>query len=280
MVERAGAHGLGYLAEADVKTMVPGNFGPRVAEYLAEKGNGAQVLTEQYLDFALNRTFRESLLVHSERAGGIRYQVDPGRYRDLHVAARTPVVDGPSRLDRSRQEYAQSDGATLFTNDPGVKATLETLNAGWPWTQSRQQLVDSVRARMRSAGLVPSEDVEANVDDLVGTLIMQGQARFRLDPVSPGPRVGPLRLDEPARRMAELTAGDAQASPFTFWHETLVLSAVDRHVLPLLDGTRDRDALVHALTEVARADPAVIAPEVVAAYVDALPRHLAELELL
>ena len=45
--------------------MLPANFGPKVAEYLGDKCGGVQVLVEQYLDFVLNRMFRESLLVHA-----------------------------------------------------------------------------------------------------------------------------------------------------------------------------------------------------------------------
>jgi len=44
---------------------------------------------------------------------------------------------------------------------------------------------------------------------------------------------------------------ERDASTFNPWHETLLLSPVDRHLLPLLDGTRDRDALVAALLEIA-----------------------------
>ena len=56
-------------------------------------------------------------------------------------------------LDHSRQEFEQLDGATLFTNDPGIKAALDVLSARWPWTLSRQELVDAVHDRLRSAGL-------------------------------------------------------------------------------------------------------------------------------
>jgi hypothetical protein len=55
-------------------------------------------------------------------------------------------------MDHSRQEYLESDGATLFTNDPGIKAALEALNARWPWTLSRQELIDAVHARLVAAG--------------------------------------------------------------------------------------------------------------------------------
>lgn len=145
MVARAGAHGLAFLAEARPETMFPSYQGPKVAEHLLEKCGGVQVLVEQYLDFAVNRMFRESLFVHAQRATQIRYDLDANRWCRMHFAAWTPPVDGPTRLDHSRQEYEVADGATLFTNDPGLKATLGTLNEQWPWTLSRYELVEAAR---------------------------------------------------------------------------------------------------------------------------------------
>lgn len=292
LIGRLGAHGLAYLAEARPETMIPGNFGPKVEEQLLEKCGGVQILIEQYLDFVVNRTFRQSLLVHAERSPQIRYQPDRSRYARMHFAAWVPPVDGPTLMDHSRQEYQQAEDSTLFTNDPGIKAALDALSARWPSTLSRQELVDDVHARLVSAGLRPTAELSEVVDNLVQLLIFQGQASFRLDPVLPEPAAGRLRLDEPARRMAELTGGDADGSTFTRWHETVPLSPLDRHLLPLLDGTRDRDALVDALlaavlSESSSADPGdTPAPDEaelragVAEYVDAAPRRLIELKLL
>jgi methyltransferase-like protein len=95
-------------------------------------------------------------------------------------------------------------------------------------------------------------DAELPIDDLLDILLVRQQARLRLDPVSAETASTPSRLDESVRRMAELTRGDADASTFNLWHETLLLSPLDRHLLPLLDGTRDREALIDELTALAR----------------------------
>jgi methyltransferase-like protein len=292
MLGRAAAHGLTYLAEAHPEAMIPGNYGPKVAEYLSEKCGGVQVLVEQYLDFVADRTFRETLLVHADRAPRIRYNPEPARVRRFHIAAWSPAADGETRLDNSRQEYKQSDGATLFTNDPGIKAALDELSARWPWTLSRQELVDAVHARLVDAGLTPSASLPDTIDNLMGVLILQGQARYRLHPVSPEPPSTLLRLDETARRMVELTGGHGEASTFNLWHETQILSPLDRHLFPLLDGSRDRDALVEALLAVDRENPIPIERDgvqvsdeierrnAVAEHVDTLPVRLAEMKLM
>ncbi|MDT5210252.1 MAG: hypothetical protein QOF67_2667 [Mycobacterium sp.] len=280
MVAHAGTHGLAYLAEAHPEAMFPANFGPKVAEHLLEKCGGVQVLVEQYIDFVANRTFRETLLVHAERAQEIRYNPDGSRFRHLHIAALVPPAGEPTRLDNLRQEYRQADGSTLFTNDPGIKAALDALSARWPWTLSRQELVDEVHTRLVAAGFNPSASLPDHIDSLMGVLILQGQARCRLDPVLPDAAHTPLRLDETARRMAELTRNKTDASTFNLWHETHLLSPLDRHVLPLLDGTRDHDALVAALLAIAREEPIAFEHDGLAEYLDTLPQHLAEMKLL
>jgi len=147
-----------------------------------------------------------------------------------------------------------------------------------------------VHARLVSAGLTPSDTLPDHIDNLMGVLILQGQARCRLDPVLPEATPTPLRLEETARRMAELTGGKIDASTFNVWHETHFLSPVDRHLLPLLDGTRDRGALVEALLEIAREDPIPIdgkqltgeaeLRDALAEHIDGLPQHLEEMKLL
>jgi methyltransferase-like protein len=92
--------------------------------------------------------------------------------------------------------------------------------------------------------------------------------------------------------MAELTNTKIDASTFNLWHETHFLSPVDRHLLPLLDGTRDRIALVEALLEISREDPIPVERDgkqlsgeaelrdALVEYIDALPQHLVEMKLL
>jgi methyltransferase-like protein len=291
LLERAGDHGLAYLAEATPATMFAVNYGEKVAEPLLKECGHSQVLLEQYLDFVINRTFRQTLLVHAERAPQIRYQLDRSRYHRLQFAASVPPVDGNTRLDDSPQEYGEASEATLTTQNPVVKAALETLSARWPSTLPRQELVDAAKAQLEAAGVEAPADAGPPIDDLLDILIVRGQARLRLDPVVAEAASTPPRLDESVRRMADLTRGDADASTFNLWHETLMLSPLESHLLPLLDGTRDREALIDELTALARAqqirferDGEIATEEAqirvaAAEQVDAVPQRLAAMKL-
>lgn len=292
MLQRAAEHGLTYLAEALPHIMFPHTYGLSVAEPLLKECGHSQVLLEQYLDFVINRTFRQTLFVHEERAQQISYQLDHERYDTMHFAASMPPVDDASRLDSSRQEYGQPQGVTLFAQDPAVKVAVDALTSRWPWTMSRQELIDVVLKRLAEGGVNADASVEATIDDLLDFLIVHGQARFRREPVEPPRTSTTLRLEERARRMAELSRGAVNAFTFNPWHETLLLSAADKEVLPLLDGTRDRDELVEELLNLARAAKIKIQREgqpftdeaeqreLAAAYVDELPQRLARMKLL
>lgn len=262
VLARTNGHGLAYLGEARPEVMIPANHGPKVAEYLAAHGVTAQVLVEQYLDFVTNRTFRQSLFVHAERAQQISYSPGADRFRRLHVAASVPPLDGPTRLDTSRQEFQQADGATLFTNAPAIKAALDALTQRWPWTLSHDELVGAVGDRLVAAGSEPSADLAAHIDDLTSVLVMQGQAHYRLDPVRPDPAGTPAKVDEPMRRMAELTRLDDDACTFNRWHETVPLEPLDRLLVPLLDGSRDDDQLVEELVAAGAGTRDVVAEHV------------------
>jgi methyltransferase-like protein len=92
--------------------------------------------------------------------------------------------------------------------------------------------------------------------------------------------------------MAELTREDVEAYVFNYWHELLPLSPVDRYLLPLLDGRRDRQALVDALVDVVgqdliridRDDGQALDEEsirdMLAQQIDAMPQRLTEMKLM
>jgi methyltransferase-like protein/SAM-dependent methyltransferase len=290
-VDRAREHGLDYLAEAQPEYMFVPNYGPTVVDGLVQYGHD-RVLLEQHLDFVVNRAFRETLLVHAARAVDIRHRLDHNRFDRLHVSAfLPPAADGP-RLDNSVEQYGDPNNGTMIASDPVAKAALAALNDQWPWTLSRQDVADGARARLVAAAIQEPVDLEARIDGLLEALISHGLARCRLEPVAPTADVTSIRLDEPARLMAALTRDHAEAFVINHWHETMPLEPLDRYLLPLLDGSRDRDELVEALLEVFRhnviridlddeqeSDPNTVR-EVLAQQVDALPDRLAELRLL
>jgi SAM-dependent methyltransferase len=111
-VTHAGAHGLRFLAEADVFEMDAAVL-PQAIEDPLDR--------EQYLDFFKGRMFRQTLLCHADT------ELRPGGLDVVHsMLAATParqVSDG---------EFRGPHGATLKTDHEGVKAALVRLGEAWP----------------------------------------------------------------------------------------------------------------------------------------------------
>jgi len=289
MLQRAGAHGLVFLAEAQPELMFPANYGPKVAEHVAQQCGDSQVLIEQYLDFAVDRAFRQTLFVHAERAPEIRHALDHRNFDSLHFATEIAVVDGPTRLDGSAQTYQLSSGATVSIDDPALKVACDALTERSPWTLSRSELVDAARAQTG----MPRDTASERIDQLLEFLIVNGQARYRADAVSSGPMTKTPRVNESLRCIAEFTLRNSDdAYTFNLWHETVGLGALDAHALVLSDGTRDSEALVQELLRLAHegqlqieledgqvlTNPAVLR-DVFTQFVEVLPQRLDEMKL-
>jgi SAM-dependent methyltransferase len=101
MLGRAGAHGLTYLAEAHPETMLPANFGPKVAEYLGDSVAVSKCWWSSTWISSSAACSGNRYWFYAERAPLIRYNPDRSRYRRLHIAAWVPPVDGQTRLDHA-----------------------------------------------------------------------------------------------------------------------------------------------------------------------------------
>lgn len=289
-LQRAEGQGLGYLAEAEPPGMFVGNYPATISEPLLKECGHSQVLLEQYLDFAVNRAFRQTLLVHAPRAADIRYQLQRERLQSLHFAAALACVRGQTQLDDSPQEYGEAGRATVSTAHPAVKLAIEALRRAWPQTVAHAELLAAVRERL--PGTQPQAQWQTAVDDLLEHLIVRGLVRYRLTPVVIGRGGARPCVEAQVRRLAELSRDSGEAAVFNAWHETVALAPVAAWLLPLLDGSRDRAALFEALLALVEEGKLILlrdgqplqtreqileaAPE----HLEATLRHLAQVKLI
>lgn len=88
-VAAAQEAGLAYLADAEPQSSIASNYGDNVAILQnALSADAAREMREQYLDFAIGRQFRKSLLVHADRAGAILERPEANAFESMHLAAR------------------------------------------------------------------------------------------------------------------------------------------------------------------------------------------------
>jgi SAM-dependent methyltransferase len=234
---------LSYLGDAVPASMFVANFGASVAGPLLQECGDSQVRLEQYLDFVSNRTFRQTLLVHADRAGDMSYRLDGERLRALHVAAFLPPR-GDAVLDDEPRVYGPAGHPPLALPQRSLKAAAAALTAAWPGTLDFRSLMAAVEAAF--PGEMPAE-AEAEVTDLVELLVMKDRGKVRLTPVAkPGPA---LAVPEAWRRYAACTAKAGTARIANAWHESVVLDPVERCLIAHLDGTQDEEDLIERLVD-------------------------------
>lgn len=236
---RATERGLKYLGEARISTMVSGNFGNDVQKAL-EVLAADQIQTEQYLDFVRNRTFRETLLVRAEQQPD--WGVEPERLYDLHIASGGKATKPVDLKSDAPSQFQSRSGMVLGTSGRLFKAAMLTLAEAWPGTVPFAELLSQSVAKIgREAH---PEDPQALALGLLNAYLASDLVELFAAPVSFSRSVSekPVALSH-----ARLRAADGHETVANRRHDVVRLSDLSRKLLPLLDGTRDRDALADGL---------------------------------
>jgi methyltransferase-like protein/ubiquinone/menaquinone biosynthesis C-methylase UbiE len=221
----AAAHGLNYLAEADFFEMQLGPLPDEVAQALV--GVDDVIRREQYLDFLKGRMFRQTLLCHAAIEPERTPRPEALEWLAVASAATARAVDEGTTFEGPT-------GASLTTNDPAVIAALERAAREWPAAVPVRELLDGgaseeERLRLYTALLgaygMNVVQLHAHPPELTNTASERPEASaFARHQASTGDLVTNLR------------------------HASLrVEDDLGRHLVTLLDGTRDRAALTAAM---------------------------------
>jgi methyltransferase-like protein/SAM-dependent methyltransferase len=240
-IEMAHKHNLRYLGEARLPTMVTANFSPEVRAAIATIATD-QIQIEQYLDFVRNRTFRETLLVRPE--ANPNWAIRPDAVRKQHVALpRRPNEDNTDVKAATQASYTTPTGMTLTTNNPYLKAAIRVLGQRWPATVPFAELDQAVTEMLG----VKSDGGQNLAVSLLNAYLASNLMEFHSIPI-PAVRAGekPTVL---ATARARVEAGHTGVA--TRRHEFFRTNDLDTRLIPLLDGTRDRDAVLDRLVQLA-----------------------------
>jgi methyltransferase-like protein len=252
--DMAKAKGLKYLGEARVGTMVTGNFGPDIEKTLRMLASD-QIQAEQYMDFLRNRTFRETLLC--KESATPNWTVQPDAVRVLHVASGSkpvPPAEGQpahNLHDESPLTYRTPSGMNITTHRALLKCAMAVLQDAFPGTlpfdalrrQARERLGGVDTSNPRQA----AEDANLIALGLLNTYLSSDLIELHGMPIN---FVRTISERPVALPLARIMAAKTGVIP-NRRHEVVRLSELDKHLIPLLDGTNDRAALVEKLTQVA-----------------------------
>jgi len=245
----ASAHGLQYLGDVDVQTMYPLDLSAEALQAL--KGMARTLIdVEQYLDFVRNRRFRRTLLCHA--GVPLDRKLDAQRLVELWVASSVRPAPTPERPSRPEDvEYKTLDGRSLVTAAPLMKSALQVLGESWPAAvhfhdlAARVQEVIGASEQSQPSPAVTPEALTSEIARRVMVCYLRGTAQLHVDP----PKVAARVSERPEAGTVARMLPNADGTVTNLRHETKKLSPLRRHLLSLLDGTRDHGALLDDLCE-------------------------------
>lgn len=227
-LERAARHDLHYLAPADFPAGGLAAASPAVVAAVAPPAGPAAV-QQQYADFLTGCAFHRALLSH--HAGAAERAVRPERLERLWLAS--PAR--PASAGQSPVEFTTDDGATVAPADPVIQAALRHLSERWPQAEPFARLCQAAAAS--ASGLAAA----------LLRLFLDQPGVVRLH--AHAPRVAAAPGERPvASPVARYLASASRRVP-NLYHQMIELDDWLRAVLGLLDGRRDRAALLAALAE-------------------------------
>jgi methyltransferase-like protein len=192
----------------------------------------------------LNRAFRQSLLCHA----GVPARPDPSpeAIPALRLTAMArPDSATPDLVSAAPESFHTMDDQHVTLSLPRMKAAVVALFDRWPLSAGFEEL------RRESLARLGQGDGEAGADSdrrEFAELVLQGMASTLIEPHVHEPRVA----SEPGERPRTTPLARRQAATgvkvVNLRNGIAVLRDLDRLIVPMLDGTRDRATVVAELS--------------------------------
>jgi methyltransferase-like protein/SAM-dependent methyltransferase len=242
-MQDATSHGLAYLSEADLSSMLPENTNPSAAQLLRGLAGNQLIPLEQHIDIFTGRTFRQTLLIHKERESECVRNLTPAAVDGLHLSARPDFAF--AREENGQALFMDGGGARFATAAPAMRRAVEILIERLPGSSSLSDLMTALEAE----GAAGDPQTRAMLADGLFKMALANLLSPSIEPTPAAAKLSEKPLACPLLR------GDAAAkilSSANLRHERVDFDVVAQTVAPLLDGTNDRDALVGAVAAAAR----------------------------
>ncbi len=236
-VKQIEPHGLQFLSEVGAFWTENSRLPADVEKKLDEFGDNL-IRREQYEDFLTNRSFRSSLICRDNVL--LNRKPEPGILREFYIASQVhPQSAAPRIADSTMETFVAAEGGTIQSNHPLTKAALVNLEQIWTRCIPFKELMDNA-ARLTGETVSSAEIGKASAN-LLGFV-----------------RSGHVYLHRYQPKFATIPGEFPKSSEFARWQiqrKSEIVTSLSgmgfkpdsdfmRLVMSLLDGTRDRAALI------------------------------------
>lgn len=253
-VNMVDQHGLVHVGDSDPHVEMPATFGKSVQLHHSLVALGQpREMRQQYLDFAVGRNFRKSLVVHKERADQVLLGPDTERLTDLRWAGYFTEAEAKPDAPKGQRAFRSYKNQPVYTTDEIVIALIEALSQAWPASVDFNGLAAQVSSRLPQAGA--EDQVRQAVLKTLQTLFRLNCLRYGLEAspydTLPSPRDFPHLVPGLAHMFSQQQDPAFGMGMFNLWHDTvqIQLSEAEAYLLPHIDGGHSRKQLSASLRE-------------------------------
>ncbi|HEY1923333.1 MAG TPA: class I SAM-dependent methyltransferase [Tepidisphaeraceae bacterium] len=236
-VKEASEHGLAFVGDTNAGDDYWGRL-PAAARETIAKLSTDNIEREQYMDFVTNRMFRRTVLCRTESAK-FTNESAASQMRKLYIAGNPAEMPaGINAAGRHVIEFGAKDNK-IQLSDARPIAAMRQLRGAWPSALPFSELAAASLAVSPENQRDPEKNAVA-MAHVVETSHALGIVELWTHPTD---RIAPVAGDIPeATRLARWQATNLP-TVISLRHGRVVTEPALRQLLPLLDGTRDRDAL-------------------------------------
>ncbi len=251
-VERAGRHGLQYLADAENPMSQVDHLPPHVRQMIQQL-SGDPVQREQYLDFITNRSFRQTLLCHQGLP--VRRTFSSEQLASMWVASPIlPEAERPDLHSTAPEAFRNAQGNRLTASHPVAKAALMHLSEIWPQSIAFEALLETARRRLEPGALpIYSAERLAHEAQGVGEMLLHGFGADLVELHVCPPQFQTQISDRPVASLLARQQARTGRQVINLRHEAVTIDdEITYRLLPSVDGQHDRPALLEHLVGLVR----------------------------
>ena len=242
-IRHSQAHQLRYLGGArpfmDLFQQMPAALQAKLRTFTSDP-----VLLEQYADFIWGIQYRDAVLCRSDCPA--KGKIGAQAVQEMFIAAR--LQEQPFAADKQRPGDARfwhpHKKREIVANEPGLIAMLRLLAKSWPRRSVDCRILDAAELLVAARGPSAASSTKASLADLV-------LSSYRAEIIELWTRPTDFIAMSPTRpRVTPLARAQAQSGGaiVNLRHGEFGLSEPQAlKLLPLMDGTRDRAALLAEL---------------------------------